>query len=69
MKVKPKAREEKVEKIDISHYIVHTKNLPEKGRANEGVIRLLASYFSLPKSNIVIISGKTSRLKVVNINT
>lgn len=68
IKVKPKARQEKVERMDESHYIVHAKNIPEKGKANEGVIRLLSSYFSVSKSNIIIISGKTSRLKVITIN-
>jgi uncharacterized protein (TIGR00251 family) len=68
VKVKPKARQEKIEKIDETHYVVHTKNIPEKGRANEGVIDLLAQYFSISKSNIIITSGKTSRMKVVVIN-
>lgn len=63
VKVKPKAREEKVEKIDDIHYIVHTKEIPEKGRATEGVVRQLSKYFSIPKSKIVIISGQKSRTK------
>lgn len=68
VKVKPKAREEKVEKIDESHYIVHTKNAPEKGKANEGVIRQIADHFSVSKSSIAILTGKTSRLKVILVN-
>jgi uncharacterized protein YggU (UPF0235/DUF167 family) len=68
VKVKPKARDEKVEKIDDTHYVIYTKNIPEKGRANEGVIQLLSKHFSVPKSRITIISGKTSRLKGVLIN-
>jgi len=65
---KPKVRKEKIEKIDESHYVVYTKNIPEKGKANEGVIQLLAQYFSVSKSNVIIISGKRSRLKVVAIH-
>lgn len=67
VKVKPKAREEKIEKIDEAHYTVHVKDIPEKGKANDGVVRLLSDYFSIQKSKIIIISGKTSRLKVINI--
>jgi len=67
VKVKTKAREEKVEKIDDIHYIVHTKNIPEKGEANEGVIRPLSDYFSVSKSHIYIVLGKTSRLKTISI--
>lgn len=68
VKVKPKAREEKVEKVDNNHFVVHTKEQPEKGKANAGVVRLLSSYFSLPKSKIIIISGMTSPLKVITLN-
>lgn len=67
VKVKPKAREEKVEKIDENHYFIHTKNRAEKGKANEGVVRLLSVYFSVSKSAIKIASGKTSRLKIIDI--
>ena len=67
IKVKPKAREEKVVRIDENHLIVHTKEVPEKGRANEGVIRLLSKYFDVPQSKIIILSGKSSRSKVIHI--
>jgi hypothetical protein len=65
IKVKPKAREEKVEKIDEDHLVVHTKEIPEKGKANEGVIRLLSVHFSVSKSQITIVSGKNARTKIV----
>lgn len=68
VKVKPKARIEKIEKVDDIHYVVHTKETPEKGKANEGVIRLLSKHFSISKSNIIITSGKTSRLKIITLN-
>ncbi len=65
VKVKPKAREEKIEKVDVSHYIIHTKELAEKGKANEGVISIISGYLSIPKSKIAIVSGFKSRLKVI----
>lgn len=68
IKTKPKSREDRVEKVDDSHFIAHTKAIPEKGKANEGVVRLLADYFSVSQSNVVIISGKTSRNKIISIN-
>jgi len=68
VKVKPKVRKEKVERIDNTHYMVHTKETPEKGKANEGVICLLSKHFSISKSNIIITSGKTSRLKIITLN-
>jgi uncharacterized protein YggU (UPF0235/DUF167 family) len=68
VKVKAKAREEKVEKIDDIHFVVQTKDIAEKGKANEGVIRLLSRYFKIPKSHICILSGKTARLKVIDVS-
>lgn len=41
--------------------------VPEKGKANDAVIALLAEYFSVPKSQIVILRGKTSSKKTVEI--
>ena len=68
IKTKPKAREDKVEKVDESHFTVFTKIVAEKGKANAQVIKLLADYFSVPQSNVSILSGKTSRNKIVYIN-
>jgi uncharacterized protein (TIGR00251 family) len=67
IKVKPKAREEKVVKIDSNHYLVHIKEAPEKGKANESVIKSISKYFAVPKSHIKICSGLTSRQKSVEI--
>ncbi|WP_017940687.1 MULTISPECIES: DUF167 domain-containing protein [unclassified Thioalkalivibrio] len=38
---------------------------PEKGRANEAVIALLASELGCPKSAIRVVAGATSRSKTV----
>ena len=65
IQVKTKAREEKVERIDDTHYRVYTKKIPEKGKANEDIVRLLAAHFSINKSYVNIISGKASHSKVV----
>ena len=40
---------------------------PERGKANEALIALLASHFGVPKSAITIVSGHTSALKLVKI--
>lgn len=67
VKVKPKAKEEKVEKIGDINFKVSVRQLPEKGRANLAVIRALADYFDISQSNIKIISGSTSKLKIIEI--
>ena len=40
---------------------------PEKGKANEALLRFLAEEFSVPKSHIEILSGETGRKKRVKI--
>lgn len=67
VKVKPKAHEEKVIKIDSNHYLVYINVAPEKGKANEAVIKCISNYFNVPKSQVNIISGATSRQKQVSI--
>jgi len=67
VKVKLRSKEEKIEKIDDYNFVVHTKELPVEGRANESITGILADYFNLPKSSINIISGHNSKHKIIEI--
>lgn len=40
---------------------------PEKGRANEEVVRKIAGYFRVPRDFVRIVSGRKARKKVVEI--
>jgi len=78
VKAKPFSKEEKVEKIPqegfdfldnkMDSYKVWIKEVPEDGKANAAVIKLLAKHFNTPKSNIELISGGKSHDKIFNIN-
>ena len=65
--VKPKAREEKVEKIDEIHYKVSVTEPPVDGKANKAVIGALAGYFGVAKFNVLLVSGVGSREKVFDV--
>ena len=67
VKAKPGAKEEKVEKVSESTFIVSVTARPEKGRANEAMAKVLAEYFAVSKSQIIILSGFGSRQKIVEI--
>jgi len=77
VKVKPKARENKIEKIDPptprlrwageNHFVVWVKEAPEKGRANAAVSKLLAEHFKIAVSSVKLISGQTSKNKIFEI--
>lgn len=67
VKVKPSAKEARIEKVDENHFRVAVKEPPIQGRANAAVTSSLADYFQIPKENIRIISGFTSREKVIEV--
>lgn len=64
---KPGAREDLVEKVDETHYLVAVKEPPVEGRANAAIIRALAGHFGVAISCVRIMTGHTSRQKVVEI--
>lgn len=64
---KPSAREEKIDKISETEYKISVKEPAKEGRANWAVERALAQYFGVPISRVWIISGQTSRHKIVEI--
>ena len=63
VKAKPGAKENKVEKIDETHFKVSVVAPPVKGLANKEIIELLADYFDVSISEIKLISGHQSRNK------
>jgi len=67
VKAKPNAREEKIEKVDDLNYIVSVKEPPLKGKANEAIRNALAVYFKTGSACVKIVSGFSSRNKIVEI--
>ena len=67
VKARPGANKSGVEKIDELHYIVSVKEPPIRGMANRAIIKILAEYFRVPLARINIISGHTSRQKLIEI--
>ncbi len=46
----------------------YLKSPPEKGLANQELIKALAKALGLPQSEVMIISGATSRIKRIKVN-
>jgi uncharacterized protein (TIGR00251 family) len=40
---------------------------PDKGKANEALIELLASYFGMSKSAFILVRGAADRIKIIEI--
>ena len=68
IKVKTKAKEEKVIKTGENSFEVWVKQVPEKGKANTAVLKALAKYFKIPQNSVKIIAGKANSSKVVEIS-
>ena len=65
---KPNAKGNRVEQLDETHFKVFVKAPPKDGRANRAVIETLSEYLGLPKSRFSIVSGGTSKTKVVELS-
>lgn len=40
---------------------------PVDGKANEALIKFLSDYFKIPRRDITVVSGQTSRLKIIRL--
>ena len=67
VKAKPNSHQASVEKIDESHYVVSVKEPPVNGLANKGIAKALSDYFDVGRANVKIVSGFTSKNKLVEI--
>ena len=47
---------------------VQVRALPEDGKANAALLKLLAKTFKCPKTSLTVVSGATDRNKVVDIH-
>lgn len=67
VKVITKASKNQVEGFEGEILKVKVTCVPEKGKANEVVIGLIAKYFDVQKSAVKIIKGKTASIKIIHI--
>lgn len=65
VKVSPGSKHNEVKGVGAGALKVAVTAPPEKGKANEAVVELLADYFALPRREVSILRGHTSRSKVV----
>ena len=42
--------------------------VPEAGRANEALVRLLAKQWGVPRSSIAVVAGATDRSKILHVS-
>ncbi|QQG45177.1 MAG: DUF167 domain-containing protein [Candidatus Sungiibacteriota bacterium] len=67
VKVKTGAKRERVEKIDAVHFVVSVKERAKEGEANRAVEKALSKHFDVPKTNVNIVKGRSSRNKIIEV--
>ena len=67
VKVNAGSKTEKIEEISPDIYKVRVAQPPEKGKANQRVLELVAEYFNVPISRVCLISGNTYKEKVISV--
>jgi len=50
-------------------YNVSTKAPPVEGRANEAVVKIIAGYFKVPKSQVSLKTGQKSKIKIFEVSS
>jgi uncharacterized protein (TIGR00251 family) len=66
VRVKPNSKTEEVNQ-EGNIFIVKVKEPPKEGRANQAVIKLLATHFGISQSQVRILRGSRSKDKVVEV--
>ena len=67
VKVTPGAKKEEIT-VEGGKITIRTTKRPHDGEANEAIVKILAKHFHTGKSNIKILRGQTSRIKLVEIS-
>ena len=67
VRLKPRASKNDVVGIVSDELKVHVSAPPADNKANQACIKVLASFFKVPKSAITLVSGRKSRDKVFDI--
>jgi hypothetical protein len=64
VRVKPSSRKGQQVQPDLDgSLLVYVREPAQEGKANQAVVKALADYYGVAKSNVQIISGHTSKYK------
>ena len=72
VRLTPKSARDAVEGVEVSddgraHLKARVRAVPEKGKANQALVKLVAKTFGVPASAVEVVSGDTARLKTLRI--
>ncbi len=68
VKVVAGAKQNKVEQIDNTNFKIYTTKKPQKGQANDAIIKSLAVFLHIPKSSLCIKKGLKTANKIIELS-
>ena len=68
VRVKPGSSKGPLVESDEEGLVVFVREKAIDGAANDGVIKILADHFGVPKSRVRVVRGHTARIKQVEID-
>ena len=67
VRVKPGAHVDSVRREPDGSLLISVRARAQEGKANEAVVKAVAKFLRLPKSSVRIVSGPSSRTKVLEV--
>lgn len=68
IKVKPSSKKGSFVQPSLTgELLVYVKEPAQKGKANQAIIKILADYYEVSKTQVRIVGGHTNRNKIVEI--
>jgi len=65
VKIKTNSGKTEVSQVSDNNFTVYIKSVPEKGKANKELIKILSKHFKTPQKEIKITTGLKSKNKTV----
>jgi len=66
VKAYPSARKERIIEEN-GRFKVYTSVPPDKGKANQKILKMLAKHLGIKRSQLKIIKGVSSRIKIIEV--
>ncbi len=63
----PGSKRSEIRGVDAGVLKIAVTAAPEKGKANKALVKTLAQFLNVPRSNVTIASGETARTKRVQV--
>ena len=68
VRVKTGIKKENIKQISSNNFSVSVSARPEKGKANEAVLKIITEYFNVPLRKVKIHSGHISKEKIIEVS-